>query len=675
MRKTQLRKVGAINLFFSLTILVLFSIRQVLVASDLALKETELAGQILSDFLGSVGAVTDLSLFLVALLFLHLILAAAAAFVSGFFLVLTRVGAWTASSLGFLLVLLLVLVWDAILYPNSLAGFMANTPFATPQIAVGLSFLVILLMALGFALSVRQAPLLCSVPGIVLAGALWLLIPGQERVLPEAERSHPNVVIIGIDALRPDHLGARYEGFSLTPNIDGFVSDSVNYSNAFTPVARTYSAWFALLSGRYPTSTGVRFNLQQFNDAQLADTDLQARLKDQGYHTVYAMDERRFNNIDERYGFDSVVGPKIGAADFLLFHAAEIPSIAFVANTDLGKKLFPFIYMNRGVHSTYMPEVFTQNLLDEVAQHRDKPLFLATHLTLPHWPYLYRDLTPDARIPYDPEQPQHYLYQLMLQEVDDQFQDLMDGLERIGVLDNALVFVVSDHGEGFMLEDDALEAGLESITFPTSGHGHGTNVLSEEQFNVVMAVQDRRDGYRAHSDDSLVSLLDIAPTVLKWLDEDADISTYSGSPLAAVVECEGCESASEIFIESSVATNAMYQSQLDAMQVMAEGIGFYTVTPEGLAITRPEFGELLRSKQRAVVSDDFIVAHFPGLTEGFLVVERGKGTWWPSSQYGGDKPSEAATLIRRLCSFYSDDQGFDQQGLCKPFDSEIAVNE
>lgn len=672
---TGFRKLFIIQLVFTFLVLAVLIYRQYLLASPLALKESELAFQVIKDFFSSPGAVADLLVFLVAFLGLHVFVALSAAVVAYFIHSISgKSKPGSSGILGFLLVIVLVLMWDAVLYPNSLAGFMRFASFVSPGFAVTYSFLIVAVMVAGLVMLARENFRLALVPALVVVGGVWLIAPERGHDYPVASVSNPNVVVIGIDALRPDHVGAREDGFSLTPNIDRFVQNAVRYPEAFTPLARTYGAWFSLLSGRYPKESGVRSNLQALKDEQLSESDLQVQLKDRSYYTIYALDERRFNNIDERYGFDAMVGPKAGAADFLLFHAAEIPTVAFVANTDLGKLLFPYIYMNRGVHTTYMPEVFVNEILEEVSDHVNEPLFLAVHLTLPHWPYLYRNVEPDPHIVYEPDRPQYYFYQAMVKEADKQFNALMQGLESMGVLDNSLVFLISDHGEGFMLDRDLVKPGIENLDFPANAHGHGTNVLSEEQFNVLFAVQDRRSGKGGGTDTSLVSLLDIAPTIMKWVDSDADISGYSGVPLRRIVDCSHCPVNPEIFIESSVATNAMYESQLDAMKVMAEAIGFYTISEDGLVVTRPEIEDLLRAKQRAVVSKDFIVAHFPGLEEGFLVVDRDKKVWWPSSRYGGKNPKEAARLIHDLCTFFKGDKGFDPQGICQRFYGGVAAN-
>ena len=67
-------------------------------------------------------------------------------------------------------------------------------------------------------------------------------------------------------------------------------------------------------------------------------------LKQAGYHTVYSTDEVRFANIDESYGFDQVITPRIGASDFLIGTYNELPLASLVINTRFGKWLFPFSY-------------------------------------------------------------------------------------------------------------------------------------------------------------------------------------------------------------------------------------------------------------------------------------------------------------------------------------------
>lgn len=673
--KMTLRNSFAITGLLAFLLLIVSVVRQVSLSTGMGSTETDLAMKMLGDFLASPAALLDVGFFLISAIFLHAYFALIAAVLVFAVIKPGKEGdkTFVFPVFSFFFLLLVVLVWDSIFFPLTLSGFLKFSSLSSHTVAVTLSVMVVLGLILGavrlFLAGSRLLPTLAVM--ILIVTGLAFVNPLQKSSpliqSAEAKEDRPNIIIIGIDALRPDHLGVNGYEVNLTPNIDKFLKESLYFEQAFTPIARTYTAWFSLLSGKAPKTTGIRYNLQEFEKGQLSGNELQTLLKREGYHTIYGMDERRFNNIDERYGFDRDVGPDIGAADFILFHASEWPLVALVSNTPMGEWLFPLIYGNRGVHGTYMPETFTKEVMEAVSEAPNKPLFLALHLTLPHWPYLYREFEPLEGVSFDPNNQFHYGYQMMLKEVDAQFANILDGLEHKGILDNSLIFMISDHGEGFMLESDALKAGNHEIEFPTEAYGHGTNVLDEEQYRIVLGVQDRinneigEDGARS---DALVSMLDIAPTITQYLDISDESLGFEGESLFDVAACDGCAGRS-VFMESSVATNAMYEDDLDVARVMAEGIGFYTVDSDGLAIIRDEVGQMLGMKQRAVIDKDHIVAHFPGLEKDFLIVDREQGIWWPSSQYGGDKPQKVLSLMRDLCSYFDGDSGFDTNGLCR----------
>ena len=659
----------------TLLFFAIFVIRQVFLSTGLIASQTELAADLISEFFSSTGAVLDLARFIFSLLFLYGLFAFLVALIALGLLPKNpdRRRIRTITLLSFLLAVLTVLVWVSVYFPVTAASFLKVSPLASTSIGTGLTALLTVFCFVGLVKLFRLKHyrfatfgclVICSLTLVNLMPFLGAQLSSSVANAYAGEREKPNVIIIGIDALRPDHMGINGYKHDLTPNLDRFLEESLYFEQAFTPIARTYTAWFSLLSGRAPISTGIRYNLQRFEESQLTGNELQFILKNEGYHTIYGMDERRFNNIDERYGFDETIGPAIGAADFLLFHASELPLVALVSNTPMGKYLFPFIYSNRGVHGTYMPETFTREVLEAASSAPEKPLFLALHLTLPHWPFLFRDFEPLPFVEYDPENHFHYSYQLTLNKVDQQFQNIMDGLTDQGLTRNALIFVISDHGEGFMLEADALKGGVAGLEFPTEAHGHGTNVLDEEQFHILMAVKDTAaEGFEAKRIDQLTSLVDIAPTVadrLKLVEAD---SHFEGESLFRVASCPDCKER-YVFMESSVATNAMFEEDLDMVQVLQQGIGFYKVDEDGLAIVRDEVSELLVLKQRAIITKKHIVAHFPGLDEDFLIVNRQTDTWWPSTKYGGDSPEEIVDLMKKLCAYYRNDTGFDRKNLC-----------
>src|SRR5262249_42960531 len=132
-------------------------------------------------------------------------------------------------------------------------------------------------------------------------------------------------------------------------------------------------------------------NLLPENQVHLGKT-LPVILRERGYHTAYAIDEVRFSNIDGSYGFDQTVTPPIGASDFIIGTLSDTPFLNLVGETGLGQWFSPYGHADRGAYVLYEPESFVERVEDDI--HYRSPMFLATHLPLPHWPYLWRDVVP-----------------------------------------------------------------------------------------------------------------------------------------------------------------------------------------------------------------------------------------------------------------------------------------
>ena len=124
--------------------------------------------------------------------------------------------------------------------------------------------------------------------------------------------------------------------------------------------------------------TGARFNLADRSGVE-ANPTIGDVLKRAGYHTVYSTDEVRFANIDESYGFDQAITPRIGASDFMIGTYNELPLASLVINTRVGKWLFPFSYANRGVATMFEPETYVERLRSGSVVRRADSLHCAPH--------------------------------------------------------------------------------------------------------------------------------------------------------------------------------------------------------------------------------------------------------------------------------------------------------
>jgi hypothetical protein len=511
-----------------------------------------------------------------------------------------------------------------------------------------------------------------ATPGRALAysliAGLLLLLPYRlaEMREPAAGDVHkPNLVLIGVDSLRNDVVGAG-QSPGLTPNIDAFVrNDAQLFTDAITPLARTFPAWTSILTGRGPRATGARENLVARDSLKpfvtLADT-----LRANGYHTVFATDEVRFSNIDGSFGFDQTITPTVGAADFLLGKANDLPLANLIANSWLGKKLFPATYGNRAASVTYHPDTFV-DWLDAEIEPRG-PTMLAIHLTLPHFPFTWSE--PGDQV-FRRATDSSYQYSNSVIAVDEQFGKVMALLERKGVLSNALVVLLSDHGEALGLPgSDALVRG-ETVRRLLDGQrislwGHGSSVLSPHQYSAFLALR----GYGSvdlphafHSHDAPATLLDIAPTALDLLGLRSDAS-FDGWSLRPVIRSDP-EAAARFaarvrFTETGLRTAHTAEGDFNERSVLGEAAAFFRMNAaNGRFELRPEImPTLLADKERAAMSQHWLLAAVPtpsARTQKFLLVSRDGGKARRLDAAPPREDVEAWTLWQALHQQYGDE--------------------
>ena len=282
--------------------------------------------------------------------------------------------------------LITVLLANQCLFPQSkFAGLTAALlPLGLAKIlltVLGIVFLgAILVAVLGlFLLFMKHLAIL---PSALLMAAFSIIISFFIFYSPHtvsrdaATAAKPNIILIGVDSLRPDFLG-YFKHTKETPHIDKFLNHSTVFAEAITPIARTFPAWVSILTGEYPKKNGVRFNLADQSQLNLSNT-LPAMLREQGYQTVFATDETRFSNIDKNFGFDDVLTPPIGFNDFLLALMNDFPLSNLLVNSKIGQWLFPHSYANRAVYATYKPNSFLDRL-QSILKNQEKNHYFAVH--------------------------------------------------------------------------------------------------------------------------------------------------------------------------------------------------------------------------------------------------------------------------------------------------------
>jgi arylsulfatase A-like enzyme len=268
-----------------------------------------------------------------------------------------------------------------------------------------------------------------AVPVLV---ALLVLGGACRRGTPPPDAATPrNLILISIDTLRADRLGAYGYDRPTSPAMDALGSKGVRFEVAIAEACWTLPSHVTLMSGLPPALHGVTVPTRKVSP----DVPLLAEvLRDAGFHTI-GLTGGRF--LSRRFGFDR------GFAHFddggLSFARSLAEAGARIAEMDPAERFFVFIH-TYDVHCPYDPPP------EYAAQFETRPE--ADHLDTrgrcgnPH--YNKMALTAgQARFLSD-------RYDGSIRYADDLLGNFLARLARLGVLDTTVVAIVSDHGEEFL---------------------------------------------------------------------------------------------------------------------------------------------------------------------------------------------------------------------------------
>lgn len=484
--------------------------------------------------------------------------------------------------------------------------------------------------AVGLLTRSRRVASITLIAGVSLILGVLTQAPATTR---PAHSTKPNIILIGADSLRLDCL-RMFGGEGDAPVLDRVLREARVFSDTTTPLARTFPSWMSILSGRHPRSTGAWFNLVG-RDAVHASPTIAHLLKEIGYRAVFATDEVRFSNIDSSYGFDTVITPEIGASDFVLGSVADTPLLNVIGRTPAGALLFPDVHANRAVAATYRPDDFSARLADEL--NLSEPMFLSVHFTTPHWPYVWADSPePDTVLKrYE----QFERYRAAVRAADRQIGEFLELLQERGVLDNAFVVFLSDHGEAMMRPGDSLVRADDPATarrVVAQQQGHGTSVLSPSQYQVLMAFAGyglQRERIASGESDVPASLEDIAPTLLDLLGIRPNDSSFDGRSLAYVLASDAnSESsfASRIrFTETDFTLPRMLAGDFNVKWLVEAAVPYYRVnSSNGWVEIKPDrLPEMMSRKERAAIRGRWLLAALPTVSDETLyaIVHRETG--------------------------------------------------
>ena len=249
---------------------------------------------------------------------------------------------------------------------------------------------------------------------------------GNPVIVDASATTHkPHLVLISIDCLRADHVGALGYELPTTPFIDRVASEGVVFENAFATASWTLPTHMSMLTGLLPSFHGAT----KWEKLASSVSYLPEILAGAGYRVSGVVS---WVYLSQTYGFER------GYHSYRVLDDPKASDIVDIA-------------------------------IDELRRGEGQPQFLFVHVYDPHWPYMpppdvlqafgprprnISDLlhkTGNKGPPKDALEIEEIkrLYDSEVAFTDRELGRLFEALEDQGLYDDALIIITADHGEAF----------------------------------------------------------------------------------------------------------------------------------------------------------------------------------------------------------------------------------
>lgn len=338
----------------------------------------------------------------------------------------------------------------------------------------------------------------------LLLCAAWFLGCGPKR--------DPNVLILVIDALRPDHLGCYGYGLDTSPAIDALAKRGVLFADATSASSYTRAAVPSIFASVHPGAHGVLSQGKQVEMLSDEYTTLAETLKARGYRTAaFAPNPSLHRSFHFGQGFDLYdddfqLGAGAKSEDHETARKINDRTLRWLRG-DRDKPFFAYLHY-RDVHAPYVPPPPYDRMF--VKQGERRPLSKAEIRSLPldlRRPLRHRDLASYVER-YDGE----------IRYTDDHLARFLDTLTKEGFLDDTVIFLTADHGESF------LEHGSWT---------HGTG-LYEELTHVPLLLVLPKEKHAGKRVEAPVHAMDVYPSILELLDAEIPADLQGKSLFEAI---------------------------------------------------------------------------------------------------------------------------------------------
>ncbi len=260
------------------------------------------------------------------------------------------------------------------------------------------------------------------------AEAQVALVSWGDPVVSDRKRAsnRPALVLVSVDCLRADHVGAYGYPRPTTPEIDAVAREATVFENAFATASWTLPSHMSMLTGLVPSLHGAT----KWEKLSSAVSYLPELLGRSGYKTSGVVS---WVYLSQVYGFER---------GFDSYRVLDQPQAGDIVDLTIA----------------------------ELTRGRGQPQFLFVHLWDAHWPYLpepadlermggrprdissLHELIRGGKPTSNDEERDEVirLYDAEIASADRELGRLVREMKSMGIWENALVVITSDHGEAFL---------------------------------------------------------------------------------------------------------------------------------------------------------------------------------------------------------------------------------
>jgi len=299
----------------------------------------------------------------------------------------------------------------------------------------------------------------------------------------EESGSRPNIVVIFVDALRPDKLGCYGFPAEISPEIDALARQGVRFKTAVAQATWTRPSIGSVLTSRYPRTLGIYRELDDsLNDRFMTLAEI---LKSNGYATIGATANPNINSVfNFEQGYDYYVGSDV-VWEWMNPQAGELQRS----------------YTNK---LKTAGDIF-KTILNILKSEKKRPFFVSTLVMEIHEKTQFAPRPEFSQLFTDKARPEEREYYQMVRQVSKEIGDFVEKVLAMDSGQNTLFVILSDHGQG-LYDHPHVENSKE--------HGH---LLYESELKVPLIFSHPGSALKPAVVRRPVQLIDLMPTLLDYV--------------------------------------------------------------------------------------------------------------------------------------------------------------